>query len=702
MHAVPFGGPVCLRLPLLLMPHSAPPHRCGIAFVWLSLVWASATAQTRPALEATQELQAIRARAEHTADDARRLDRIEAALPADAPYPLRRELMRARIAVLDDTAGQEQMLAEMARLRQAAQAARDADTVNLMDIDRIFMTHEDAAIDTSLAQMHEVRARVTAGASIEVREALARSYGNLYFDAGNFDSALRHQLEALDLEQRLPRHPLVAQMYRLGTIGELYNAMNLPEQALEYVGRAQALSSDTMPATNRLQLLGVRAMALKQLGRMEEAGAALGEATRLAETDGSDFDRVRMNAFLAELLLAQGRSAQALPVVDRIAAFAEQKNSAYYRIKARLFRGQALIDLGQAESGVAMMSQANADFSAKGQMVDLLDGLNRQVAALGQERLFEQALAVAQQRQQLRARLFRSEHARAVAELGAAREAMELEHRIDTLSVENRTQDASLRNERLAKGLALAVAVLAAGVSVLLYLLIRRTRGERDRLSHAVRHDPLTGAMSRYQFQQQADRARPAAARTTTALLLLDIDHFKSINDRFGHAAGDAVLQALVQRIQRTLAGQDELYRWGGEEFLLVLRGPDRAAVQATMARLVEAIESEPVAWADTALPVSVSGGAVFHPLAPHWTTPLSDAVRWADAALYQAKGDGRRRIEQVELTEAGKARLHGHRPIDLTQLLDWKRQGLLRIRTLELAPASEVVTGLAAGRQAK
>src|SRR5690606_41851673 len=92
-----------------------------------------------------------------------------------------------------------------------ALAVDPPDSANLEEIRRIYATHEDAAIDTSLEAMHVVRARVTDDASVEVREMLARAYGNMYFDAGNFHSALRHQLQALELARQLPKDALVAQ-----------------------------------------------------------------------------------------------------------------------------------------------------------------------------------------------------------------------------------------------------------------------------------------------------------------------------------------------------------------------------------------------------------------------------------------------------------------------------------------------------------
>jgi diguanylate cyclase (GGDEF)-like protein len=603
-----------------------------------------------------------------------------AASDRSASWPERRAALRARIDTLQATAPQAQVLAAMAELRAQAQAAGDADTVNLMDIQRIYMTHEDAAIDASLDALHAVRARVTDHAPMEVREAMERAYGNMYFDAGNFDSALGHQLAALALVRALP-DPASARLYRLGTIAELYNAMGLPEDALAYTARAESLGGPAMPDRNRLQLLANRAMALQQLGRMDEAAAALDAAQALARRAGSDFDRARMAAFQAVLLLARRQPAQALAELDEIAA-TQAGRSPYYRLRTQLLRGQALIDLGQPTQGLVQMRAATAGFEASGQMVDVLDGLARQADALERAGQPAQALAATRQLLALRQRLFRSEHARALAELDAARQASGLAQRAERLVARNRLQEAQLRGERLRAWLAVAVALLALAASLALFLMIRRTRGERDRLSRAIRLDPLTGAMSRYQFECDATVAAPPGDRVQ-AIALLDIDHFKAINDQYGHAAGDKVLRAVVAQLQQALGAHGRVYRWGGEEFLLVIDGPEPAAVEARLHAAVDAVQTHPVRWGDARLPVSVSGGAVFQPFAPGWKAPLADAVRWADAALYSAKQAGRRRITVVEPTATGANALRGSRPIDLAQLLDWAREALVTLRSL-------------------
>ena len=602
-----------------------------------------------------------------------------------APWPERRAALRAQVEALQKSAPQAQVLAAMATLRQQAEAAGDADIVNLMDIQRIYMTHEDDAIDASLDALHAVRARVADTAPIEVREAMERAYGNMYFDAGNFDSALRHQLAALALVRALP-DPASARLYRLGTIAELYNAMGLPEDALAYIARAEALGGPAMADGNRLQLLANKAMALQQLGRLDEATVALDDAQALARRGGSDFDRARMASFQAVLLLARRQPARALAALDEIVA-SDAGKSPYYRLRMQLLRGQALIDLGQSTQGLAQMQAATAGFEATGQVVDVLDGLARQADALARTGQSAQALAATRQLLALRQRLFRSEHARALAELDAARQSSVLAQRAERLAVHNRLQAVQLRNERLRLWLAAALGLLLLATALALSLGIRRMRGERDRLSLAIRHDPLTGAMSRYQFERDVASATSRGDRVQ-AIALLDIDHFKAINDQHGHAAGDEVLRAVVDRLQQALGADGHVYRWGGEEFLLVVDGPDPVRVEARLRGAVDAVQARPVGWGDLALAVSVSGGAMFWPFAPGWDAPLADAVRWVDAALYHAKQSGRHRVTLVEPTGAGADALRGRRPIDLAQLQDWARKAQVMLRSLGPAPA--------------
>lgn len=176
------------------------------------------------------------------------------------------------------------------------------------------------------------------------------------------------------------------------------------------------------------------------------------------------------------------------------------------------------------------------------------------------------------------------------------------------------------------------------------YVVIARDMSERKRLEDELRQlattDPLTGAYNRRWGQDQIARALAKRARDGApfTLLMLDLDHFKSINDRLGHEMGDTALRAFVTACAGALRVTDALVRWGGEEFLALLPGTpgDRAASIAERIRAaVAAIEIEVPEGGSFGFTVSIG-------LAEADVDTLDNLVRRADEALYEAKSSGR------------------------------------------------------------
>jgi diguanylate cyclase (GGDEF)-like protein len=164
-------------------------------------------------------------------------------------------------------------------------------------------------------------------------------------------------------------------------------------------------------------------------------------------------------------------------------------------------------------------------------------------------------------------------------------------------------------------------------------------------LQEAALLDELTGLPNRRAGQTRLSQAWSAARRygSSLAVVLLDVDHFKDINDRLGHAAGDAVLQAVATVLRQELRHEDSVCRWGGEEFLFVMPNVDAQGVVTAAERIRAALEKRPVLGDDMGnLNVTASLGCA---VIDSDLEDMNQLLQRADQALYAAKRDGRNRV---------------------------------------------------------
>ena len=188
---------------------------------------------------------------------------------------------------------------------------------------------------------------------------------------------------------------------------------------------------------------------------------------------------------------------------------------------------------------------------------------------------------------------------------------------------------------------------------------LRETSAELERLA---RVDPLTNVLNRRALFERlgAEFRRSQRYGRPLTVLMIDIDHFKALNDRYGHATGDAVLTACAEHMTSSLRESDQIGRYGGEEFLVFLPEtlPDNGAFVAEKLRLaVEELRIDAPDGAPGAVRITVSVGVAS---APELRTPDEQSlVNRADGALYEAKRSGRNRVAVAEAIPTGLAEQH-------------------------------------------
>lgn len=197
-------------------------------------------------------------------------------------------------------------------------------------------------------------------------------------------------------------------------------------------------------------------------------------------------------------------------------------------------------------------------------------------------------------------------------------------------------------------------AVASVLVMLFAFIFASLTEVQRTLLESLVIRDPLTGIGNRRSMEiELADALKGHLARGEPATVaVLDLDHFKQVNDRYGHDAGDRAIKGFADRVQACIRKRDRVFRLGGEEFVLLLPGTDHSGARVALEKVRDAVQAEPLV---DQLRITTSIGAAM-------LEPDDDWPRWlarADSALYQAKDAGRDRVSfDGGLARPGERRL--------------------------------------------
>ncbi|HKP77211.1 MAG TPA: GGDEF domain-containing protein, partial [Longimicrobiaceae bacterium] len=468
--------------------------------------------------------------------------------------------------------------------------------------------------------------------------------GNQRYYRGDLGGALEDLNGAYAIYQRLGKDRRVRGT--LNDIASVYADRRVAEydRAVEYYRQllaADEQAHDSAGLGDRLFNLG---STLEQKG---DAAAALGWYRRALEVERGrrDADQVAYCERAIGIVLGKlGREREALAWIDRALAFHLGYGDAFELAWTRLSRGVVLNRLRRPADALRELDAAAAYFQPA--HVDRFMEKVHEERAAALAALGDYAGAYAARTAQLALGRVQQDRLReeTTSQLRVRFDTEKKDAENRALMRENALRGRALRDGARIRSLQTAVIALTLAIIASLVALFIRHVMHARRLRTMAMTDELTRIPNRRALLQIAD-ARVAAARQGArplSVLALDVDHFKRINDSFGHEVGDRVLARVAEVCRGALRRDDVIGRTGGEEFVVVMPGADARVAVEVAERLRAAVEREPWAGVADALRVTVSVGAA------EWSPgdDFAAVARRADDSLYRAKELGRNRTE--------------------------------------------------------
>ncbi|NCT83252.1 MAG: diguanylate cyclase [Comamonadaceae bacterium] len=461
----------------------------------------------------------------------------------------------------------------------------------------------------------------------------------------------------------------------LGMLALALQAQDRLDVARAELQAAEAEAQGDLVASARVRNYG--AIVERRALDREASRSGVEAALQLAEQADAPHLAAQLRSNLVDSYMHQGLLKEALAAGQRALPVLQRFGDRYYERSLHHNLAVAYIKLRQfeqARQALARVGEFGVDPADFVQRARELRELADTWAEAGQ---YKEALAALHGERTLTARANERNRAAALEELGRKYDSAAKQRDLDLLARDGQLKDQQLENRRLAQKVGLAVGALLLLSLALVGVTLLRMRRAQARLTANQRllraqseRDPLTDLSNRRHFLAVMDqRAREETAEGFRgALMMIDIDHFKNVNDRHGHAAGDAVIVEVAHRIKAAVRDTDLVVRWGGEEFLVfapALPGDDLAQMAE---RILSSIGGQPVVTPAGPLRVTASigfasfpigsrggaGGAAAPALRLHW----EQAVNWADMVLYKAKAEGRNRGVGITAVEAPDANM--------------------------------------------
>ncbi len=478
-----------------------------------------------------------------------------------------------------------------------------------------------------LAQLYRVRAELASCADLKLRSRVERGLANAHEVLGTYESALAHAQAARDWAEQAGEE--LEQLHSLRCSAILLSRLGRPEDGLKIYQQLDEAYARLGQPQARIAVLNNIGINLKNLGRFEASVDSYEAALALMLSSGHQGRRSFVQLNQVEALCKAGRREAALQLLDSLAAQKDWSRGAYVHSELLRARGLVLWSLHQAEAALQAWRESAHVAREAGLKANLSEALKELSKGLQAQSQHQEALSCYQEAVALDKALFDERGRQQLnalqvqMELEAARHEAELQ-RLRHVELSGAHEELRRLNQALNQALAEKDQLLA-------------------QLEARSRTDGLTGLANRRHLDErlQMECERSARYGHGLALAVLDIDHFKSINDRWGHVLGDEVLRQVAQFLRGHCRSTDLVARYGGEEFCVIYVESDLASAQTAVLALCQAVREH--AWQSLVpeLQVRLSAGIA---LRESDETALALLQR-ADRALYRAKAEGRDRV---------------------------------------------------------
>lgn len=546
----------------------------------------------------------------------------------------------------DRTAAEEQIRLANARLGAAHNAGLGAGILNCEGA-----IYETAGDNARARDLYERAVNVAQGKDQEMLAEALFSRGYIYALQGDYAQGLNDLKQSQELFEKLQMqaHALTA----LNSIAVLYNRLGSYEQAAQLLQRA--LAAQRAQRMRREEVVTLHNLARAQENLEDWKNAR--ESFAVARTIAQQLKYARGEAYalrgLAAVANATGEPQLALTLLDQATALQARAPDARLQAQIELARGIALHLLQRLDQSAAALEQAQTTFSQANSLNELSMVYSELAAVYAEMGDWRKAYEIRSSAQTTSNRVLREQLDQRFATLKVEFDTATKEKENALLMRENEANQRALNQARTTRQWQTAVIVLTLLLMTVLGTLLWHQRRHRLRNHLLAMTDELTGVPNRRAVLRTLEQQLNRAGTTRCAILVIDIDHFKSINDQYGHPVGDETLKLVALELKRVSIGGASTGRLGGEEFIMVLPNSTLTSAARVAEQLRIAISGIDLSrWCGNRLITVSIGVALSRPFGDSPSTML----RRADAALYVAKNSGRNRVSAEPSDEVGAA----------------------------------------------